>query len=233
MVDDYTELCGITTGFLYACPNMEVTHQLVRVNIATPTPMRAPGENPGLFALESAMDELSYLVGIDPVELRLLNYAETDAEKNLPFSSKHLRECYETGRDRIGWKSRSPHPRTTPDGRHLIGYGMATSTYPGYRSPGAALVRLYEDGTVEVASATQDIGTGTYTTMAQVAGTAPCRRTSASTARAVSAFRGQGMPCEMMVDSRATTGRPAARAAATSVCRSTLAYRQRPFPVVP
>ena len=72
MVDDYTELCGITTGFLYACPNMEVTHQLVRVNIATPTPMRAPGENPGLFALESAMDELSYLVGIDPVELRLL-----------------------------------------------------------------------------------------------------------------------------------------------------------------
>ena len=92
IVDDHTELCGVATPFLYACPNVEVTHMLVRVNIATPTPMRAPGESPGLFAIESAMDELSYLVGVDPVELRLRNYAEADAQKNAPFSSKHLRE---------------------------------------------------------------------------------------------------------------------------------------------
>ena len=168
-VDDYTELCGITTGFLYACPNVEVTHKLVRVNIATPTSMRAPGESPGLFAIESAMDELSYSAGIDPIELRLRNYAETDAQKNVPFSGKHLRECYETGRERIGWENRSPQPRSLRDGRDLIGYGMATATYPAYRSPGAASVRLRDDGTAEVASATQDIGTGTYTTMAQMA----------------------------------------------------------------
>jgi xanthine dehydrogenase YagR molybdenum-binding subunit len=168
-VEDFTELCGVTTGFLYACPNIEVTHKLVRLNIATPTPMRAPGESPGLFATESAMDELSYLVRIDPVELRLRNYAETDPEKNLPFSSKHLRECYEMGRDRIGWKDRSAKPRSMREGPYLIGYGMATSTYPGYRFPGAAVVRLRDDGTAEVGSATQDIGTGTYTTMAQMA----------------------------------------------------------------
>ncbi len=168
-VEDYTELCGVMTGFLYDCPNVEVKHRLVRVNIASPTSMRAPGENPGLFAIESAMDELASLADIDPVELRLRNYAETDLQKKAPFSSKHLRECYETGRDRIGWKDRSPNPRSMRDGKHLIGYGMATATYPAYRSPGAALVLLREDGTAEVASATQDIGTGTYTTMAQVA----------------------------------------------------------------
>jgi len=168
-VNDHTELCGIATGFLYSCPNIEVSHKLVRVNISTPTPMRAPGESPGLFALESAMDELSYKSGLDPVELRLGNYAEADEEKRLPFSSKNLRACYELGRDRIGWKERAREPRAMRDGHSLVGYGMATATYPAYRSPGAAIVRLHNNGTAEVASATQDIGTGTYTTMAQEA----------------------------------------------------------------
>ncbi len=168
-VDEHTELCGVATGFLYDCPNVETNHQLLRVNIATPTPMRAPGESPGMFATESALDELSYLAGLDPVELRLRNYAETDPDVRLPFSGKHLRACYEIGRERIGWNQRSREPRSMRDGRYLVGYGMATATYPAYRSPGAALVRLHDDGIVEVASATQDIGTGTYTTMTQIA----------------------------------------------------------------
>ena len=167
-VEDFTELCGITTTFLYACPHVETIHKLARVNIATPTPMRAPGETPGLFALESGLDELAYRIGVDPVELRLRNYAETDPQTNLPYSSKHLRECYEQGRDQIGWKDRAAKPGGMRDGHHLIGFGMATATYPGYRSPGAAIVTLNDDGTVEVGSATQDIGTGTYTTMAQI-----------------------------------------------------------------
>src|SRR5262245_37557255 len=169
-VDEFTELCGTTTGFLYQCPNVHVTHQLVRVNIATPTPMRAPGESPGLFAIESALDELAYVANLDPVELRLRNYANKDQESDLPFSSKHLRECYDVGRKRIGWESRNPAPGSMRDGRCLIGYGMATATYSGFRMPGAASVTLFPDGRVEVASATQDMGTGTYTTMTQVAG---------------------------------------------------------------
>ena len=167
-VEDFTELPGITTTFLYACPHVETIHKLARVNIATPTPMRAPGETPGLFALESGLDELAYRIGVDPVELRLRNYAETDPQTNLPYSSKHLRECYEQGRDQIGWKDRAAKPGAMRDGHHLIGFGMATATYPGYRSPGALPPTSNDDGTVEVGSATQDIGTGTYTTMAQI-----------------------------------------------------------------
>jgi xanthine dehydrogenase YagR molybdenum-binding subunit len=168
-VEDFTELCGTTTAFLYDCPNVNVSHQLVRLNIATPTPMRAPGESPGMFAIESALDELAYTAGIDPIEIRLRNYAERDPEAKRPFSSKHLQECYQVGRERIGWDRRTPQPRSMRDGRWLIGYGMATATYPGMRMPGAASVRLFADGRVEVASATQDMGTGTYTTMTQIA----------------------------------------------------------------
>ena len=168
MVDDFIERCGVITGFLYDCPNVSLTNTGVRVNIATPTPMRAPGETPGTFAIESALDELSWELDIDPVELRLRNYAETDAEAGRPYSSKHLKECYQAGMERFGWKKRE-RPGSHRDGRFLIGWGMATATYPGYRSPGAARVRILADGTIFVSSATQDIGTGTYTTMAQIA----------------------------------------------------------------
>jgi len=156
------------TGFLYECPNLDVSHQLVRLNIATPTPMRAPGESPGLFALESALDELAYAANVDPVELRLRNYTDIDQESGLPFSGEHLRECYLVGRERSGWLSRIPLPGMMREGRYLIGQGMATATYPGMRMPGAASVRVFADGRVEVSSATQDMGTGTYTTMTQV-----------------------------------------------------------------
>ncbi len=169
MVDDYIERCGVITGFLYDCPNVSMKNMGVRLNIATPTPMRAPGETPGLFALECALDELAWELKMDPVELRLRNYAETDAEKTLPYSSKHLRECYQAGMERFGWKKREGPPGAHLDGRYLIGWGMATATYPGYRSPGAARVRILPDETIIVSSATQDIGTGTYTTMAQMA----------------------------------------------------------------
>ena len=102
--------------------------------------MRRPANPPGLFALECAMDELAWQMGIDPVELRLKNYAETDAEKGLPYSSKHLRECYRVGMERFGWRKRAPIPGSQRDGRFLVGWGMATATYPAYRSPGAAKV---------------------------------------------------------------------------------------------
>jgi xanthine dehydrogenase YagR molybdenum-binding subunit len=169
-VEDFTELCGTMTSFLYECPSIDVNHHLIRLNIATPTPMRAPGETPGLFALESALDELAYAAKVDPLELRLRNYADRDPESKLPFSGEHLRECYQVGRKRFEWDARNPAPKSMRDGRCLIGYGMATATYPGMRLPGAAAVQLFADGRAEVTSATQDMGTGTYTTMTQITG---------------------------------------------------------------
>jgi xanthine dehydrogenase YagR molybdenum-binding subunit len=169
MVDDFIERCAVITGFLYDCPNVSSKSTGVRLNIATPTPMRAPGETPGLFALECALDELAWELNLDPVELRLRNDAENDAEKGLPYSSKHLRECYYAAMQKFGWSKREKKPRAHRDGSYLYGWGMATATYPGYRSPGAARVRILPDGSIVVSSATQDIGTGTYTTLAQIA----------------------------------------------------------------
>lgn len=168
-VDDYIERCGVITGFLYDCANVSIRNTGVRLNIATPTPMRAPGESPGLFALECALDELAWELQMDPVDLRLKNHSDRDAEVDRPYSSKYLRECYRVGMERFGWKKRERTPGGHRDGRFLIGWGMATATYPAYRSPGAARVRILPDDTVVVSSATQDIGTGTYTVMAQVA----------------------------------------------------------------
>ena len=169
MVDEFVEACGNTSRFLYSCPNVRVRHRAVRVNVATPTPMRAPGENPGLFALESALDELAYLLNMDPVELRIVNHADVNEQARRPWSSKYLKECYRMGAERFGWAKRAPQPGSMRDGNVLVGWGMATATYPGIRSPGAAKVRLLQDGHVDVVSATQDMGGGTYTTMAQIA----------------------------------------------------------------
>lgn len=131
--------------------------------------MRAPGEATGLFALESAMDELAYKIGIDPVELRLINHADVNPHNGLPWSRKHLKECYRRGAEAFGWNKRNPQPRSMRDGRYLIGYGMATATYPGYRVAAEAKVRVLADGTAVVSSASADIGTGTYTILAQIA----------------------------------------------------------------
>ncbi|WGV24334.1 xanthine dehydrogenase family protein molybdopterin-binding subunit [Halotia branconii] len=167
--DEFIEPVGKSARMIYACPNIETTHRLVKLDQGTPTFMRAPGEASGSFALESAMDELAYALNIDPIELRLRNYAEVDPSKKLPWSSKSLRECYKLGAEKFGWQKRNPQPRSMRDGNYLIGWGMATATYPTYRSPASARAQIMADGTAVVRSGSQDIGTGTYTVMTQVA----------------------------------------------------------------
>jgi len=169
VLGEFVEPVALATEMLYACPDVAVTHRLVDLNLPLPTYMRAPGEASGVFALESAMDELAAELKIDPVELRLRNYAERDGHENRPFSSKKLRECYEQGAAAFDWSRRTPAPRSMQDGRTLVGLGMATSTYPVNRQPASARVRIMADGTAVVQSGTQDLGTGTYTVMAQLA----------------------------------------------------------------
>jgi xanthine dehydrogenase YagR molybdenum-binding subunit len=171
--DDWAEPSLGTDGQAYSCPNYEGVYRLIRSHTMTPTFTRAPGEATGMFALESAMDELAYELGLDPLELRLRNYADVDPLSGNPWSSKGLRECYQRGAERIGWDRRNPAPRSTRDGHWLIGLGMATAIYPVPAFPGLqpqrALARLYADGTAVVQCGTQEIGTGVATAMTQVA----------------------------------------------------------------
>jgi xanthine dehydrogenase YagR molybdenum-binding subunit len=169
MIDEFVEPSALQTRMLYACPNVITSHRLVGVDAPTPTFMRAPGESSGTFAIESAMDELAYVVGIDPLELRLRNYADKDEQENKPFSSKSLRQCYEQAAAKFGWNKRSPKPRAMRDGHELVGYGMATATYPANQWPASARATWRPDGTYLVQCGTQDLGTGTYTVMTQVA----------------------------------------------------------------
>lgn len=167
--DEWVESSTKVTRMLYSCPNVRTAQKLAPVNANTPTQMRAPGEATGTFALEVAMDELAVATKVDPVELRLRNYAEKDEDKNVPFSSKALRECYAQGAERFGWAKRNPEPRSHRDGDYLIGWGMATATYPTNRQESSAKVRLLADGRAIVSTAAHDLGTGTYTTMTQIA----------------------------------------------------------------
>ncbi|HEY3912826.1 MAG TPA: xanthine dehydrogenase family protein molybdopterin-binding subunit [Stellaceae bacterium] len=168
-IGEFSEPVGLATEMLYACPNVAVTHRLVPLNAPLPTFMRAPGEASGSFALESAIDELAAAAGVDPLGLRLLNYAETDPHERKPFSSKSLRQCYAAGAEAFGWARRTPEPGSMRDGDTLIGWGMATATYPMNRSKASARLIFGPNGDVVVQSATQDLGTGTYTVMAQLA----------------------------------------------------------------
>lgn len=167
--EDWLETAALVTRMMYAAPNQQTTHRLARMNTGTPTFMRAPGEATGSFALECAMDELAYELKVDPVELRLRNYAGQDPEKKKPWSSNALRECYRVGAERFGWSRRDPRPLSMREGHTLIGMGMASATYPANRSPASATARLLPDGSAVVQSGTQDLGTGTYTVMTQVA----------------------------------------------------------------
>jgi xanthine dehydrogenase YagR molybdenum-binding subunit len=167
--DDFLEPAALVSRHQYKCDNIQTSHRLVRLDIATPTYMRAPGESSGSFALESAVDELAHELGIDPVEFRLRNYAEVDPTDGRPFSSKSLRRCYELGAERFGWRKRSRRPELTLRGGKLVGIGMATASYPANFTKASALVRMNPDGTVLVQSGAVDLGTGTYTVMAQVA----------------------------------------------------------------
>jgi xanthine dehydrogenase YagR molybdenum-binding subunit len=164
----FIEPPGLTTTLLYACPSVRISHDAVKLNIPAAAAMRAPGETPGMFALESAIDELAAQLGIDPIELRIKNDTQQDQNANMPFSGRHLTECFRAGAERFGWGRRAPSPRAMREGNELIGFGVATATYPGMRSPASARVRVEgEKYIVEVA--THDIGTGMYTIMTQVA----------------------------------------------------------------
>ncbi len=167
-LDDFMERCGEQTPFLYSCPNLVVTAAMVRRNVGAPAPMRGPGAVPGLFALESAMDELAIKLKMDPLDLRLKNDAERDEARNLPFSSRHLNECYTTGAEKIGWKQRTPEVGSMRRDGKVIGWGLAGASWAAARIPCIASVELCPNGRVCVRCATQDIGTGTYTVFAQV-----------------------------------------------------------------
>jgi len=168
-MDEFTEPASLPTRMLYSTPNNRTVQKLVRSDIGTPSYTRAPGEAPGTFALEVAMDELAYALKLDPLELRLKNYAERDEDKNLPWSTKSLKACYQQGAARFGWARRNPEPRTMREGHTLIGWGMASSVYPARRSPASARARMYPDGRVLVEAGTQELGEGTYTIMTQIA----------------------------------------------------------------
>jgi xanthine dehydrogenase YagR molybdenum-binding subunit len=168
-VDEFVEQAGVATKMLYDVPNLDATHSIVRLNKGTPCPTRAPGEAPGTYALEVAMDELAYKLGMDPVALRLVNYADKHPQTGQPWSEKHLKECYERGAQAIGWSQRNPLPRSMKEGELLVGYGMATATYPANRSASSAKIQLFADGHAVIYCATQDIGTGTYTILTQIA----------------------------------------------------------------
>ncbi len=168
ILDDYDEGCGEITPFLYSTPNLLVTAGLVRRNVGNPTAMRGPGAVPGLFALESAMDELALALKMDPVELRLANEPAIDESLNIPFSSRHMKECLTVGAQKFGWPRRTPEVGSMKRDGLTLGWGVAACSWLAARMETAATVELRQDGSARVACATQDIGTGTYTVMAQV-----------------------------------------------------------------
>lgn len=167
--EDWVENTTSMPRTLYACPNARTSQQQIKTDMSTPTSMRAPGAVSGMFALECAMDELAYALNMDPLELRMVNFSDVDPDSGKPYSSKALRECYQLGAEKFGWKNRSFEPRSMRDGRLLVGWGMATGMWGAFQRPASAKVTLKADGTAHVASATADIGPGTYTVMTLIA----------------------------------------------------------------
>ena len=168
--DNYIEYAANCSRFLWsASGGIATNHRIVHTNRGTPTVMRAPHEALGHFALESAMDELAYACGVDPVQVRLLNDTDVDPYSGRPFSSRAMRKCLMEGASRFGWEKRRPKPRSMRDGRFLIGQSVASAIYTHWRWPAKARVTLSCDGTALVEAGTQEIGTGTYTVMQQVA----------------------------------------------------------------
>ena len=156
------------SGLLYKGAHAKYTHKLARLDLATPCDMRAPSAAPSVYALESAMDELAVAHKLDPLELRLRCYSERDQHTDRPYSSKSLRDCYRRGAEVFGWDKRTPEPRSIRDGTELVGWGMATGVWEALQVPIAVRIVLTVNGHAEVSCATSDIGTGTYTIMAQV-----------------------------------------------------------------
>jgi xanthine dehydrogenase YagR molybdenum-binding subunit len=169
MADGLINLITHGTISAYACPNVSTRARQFRLSIPIPGWMRAPGEAEGSFALESAIDELSYAVGIDPIELRVKNHAHVHPETQLPWSSNALLECYRQGAERFGWSARNPEPRSMRKGRQLVGYGMARAALGAYQPPCKAIATIRRDGTAFVRSGATDIGPGPYTVMTMLA----------------------------------------------------------------
>lgn len=167
--EQFVEALTSCTDFMYSCPNVRTSYRLVPLDTGTPTYMRGPGESSGMYALETALDELAHKLGMDPIELRRRNEPKIDEGANKPFSSRSLMPCYDLGAERFGWSKRTPEPRSMRDGRLLIGMGTATATYPALQFPASARARLRADGTAEIEAAASDMGPGTYTSMTQVA----------------------------------------------------------------
>src|SRR5262249_40765356 len=167
--EDYAEQVVNWSGLLYRCDNAMFEHKVAQLDVYTPIDMRAPGATWGVYALECAMDELAYKLGVDPLELRLKNYSEKNQNVDKPYSSKELRECYRQGAEKFGWARRNPKPRSMQDGDQLIGWGMATGVWEAMQLTAGAKAVLTADGKLNVSSATSDIGTGTYTIMTQIA----------------------------------------------------------------
>ena len=168
-VDVFTEPCTGITPAMYAASNLRTHQDLAVMNVGVPTFMRAPGENPGLWALESAMDELAWALQIDPVELRLKNETKEHQRRGLPFSVKHFAECLRVGAKQFGWQDRPKQVRSLTREGKLVGWGMAASTFPALRSTATVTVRLLAEGTAHILTSGNDMGTGAYTI---VAGTA-------------------------------------------------------------
>jgi xanthine dehydrogenase YagR molybdenum-binding subunit len=169
MLDYYHEDCGEATAFHYSVPNLRVKFGRARRNVGSPTPMRGPGAVPGLYATESAMNELADQLKIDPVQLRVLNEPKIDESLGVPFSSRHFLECLAVGAEKFGWSQRKREVGSMKRDGLILGWGMAGCAWVAARFPAEASVQLRDDGTARVASGTQDIGTGTYTILAQLA----------------------------------------------------------------
>jgi xanthine dehydrogenase YagR molybdenum-binding subunit len=168
MADEFPEPVTLGTASSYACPNVSVADVERRLNVPPPGSLRAPGEAEGNFALESAIDELSYELGLDPLDLRLRNYAEIEPQSGLPWASKALRECFGVGAERFGWSKRNPEVGSMRDGPWRIGYGLAGLSYSWWQVRCEAQATISRDGTAIVRSAASDIGTGTRTVMTQL-----------------------------------------------------------------
>lgn len=166
--EDYQEVVVNWSGMMYHCDNVKLSYQLAKLDTATPCDMRAPGAAIGITALECALDELSYEVGIDPLEIRRLNFASKDENTDKQFTSKALHACYREGAAAFGWESRKPAPRSMQEGHELIGWGVATGMWDAFMQKAEASARLSADGKLEVSTAASDIGTGTWTILTQI-----------------------------------------------------------------
>lgn len=167
-VTHYVESCTESTPPLYSCPHVGTSHHVVSLHVGSPTSMRGPGTCPGTFAVETALDELALQLGRDPLELRLKNIPARDEQRDVPWSANHFADCLRGAADRFGWARRNPAVGSMRDQGEVLGWGLAAATWPAYRSQATVQVELRADNTAHVSCATQDIGTGTYTVMAQV-----------------------------------------------------------------